>query len=158
MKDPTSDLCPVRKLSRWTLTAVCFKSCCPEIRGCREGSLTLPSHFDTPGIYLCYLLGWLSSAAPVLGAGRALATALLLYITDTSCSLLREQQEEVECHSISRNGMLLILRVSHIESIRFRANTADMLLTMLRIPVPLFRASLASQTRSARPWKTMRAP
>lgn len=44
------------------------------------------------------------------------------------------------------------------ESVRFRANTADMVLTMPRIPVPFFRASLVSGMSLASPWKTMRAP
>lgn len=44
------------------------------------------------------------------------------------------------------------------ESVRLRANTADMVLTMPRIPVPFFSASLVSGMRSASPWKTMRAP
>jgi len=44
------------------------------------------------------------------------------------------------------------------ESVRLRANTADTVLTMPRIPVPFFSASLVSGMRLASPWKTVRAP
>lgn len=48
--------------------------------------------------------------------------------------------------------------IAQRESVRLRANTADMVLTMPRIPVPFFSASLVSGMRLASPWKTMRAP